>query len=78
MVDKFLVTYATRTGYTKGVAETIAGTFSEHGLAVDLLPMNNVTDMAPYTAVIAGSAMQARQWLPEAWTKKKFPPEATG
>lgn len=66
MSSRILVTYATQTGYTKGVAETIAGTLSEHGLAVEILPMKDVTDLVPYQAVIAGSALQAKQWLPEA------------
>jgi len=29
-------------------------------------PMQDVTDLAPYRAVVAGSAIQGKQWLPEA------------
>ena len=28
--------------------------------------MKNVTDLAPYQAVVAGSAIQGQKWLPEA------------
>ena len=63
---KILVTYATRAGSTAGVAEVIAQTMREHDLEVDVIPMQEVTDLASHQAVIAGSAIQNRQWLPEA------------
>ena len=66
MSDIILVTYATRTGSTVGVAEAIAKTLREHGAQVDVIPMQAVTDLTPYQAVAAGSAIQNRQWLPEA------------
>ena len=66
MLQKILVTYATRTGSTTGVAEAIAKTLREHGAQVDVIPMRKVTDVISYQAVVAGSAIQNRQWLPEA------------
>jgi menaquinone-dependent protoporphyrinogen oxidase len=66
MADKILVTYASRTGTTAGVAEVIGQTLEEGGLEVDVLPMQEVTDLSPYRAVVAGSAIQGAQWLPEA------------
>lgn len=66
MNEKILVTYATCTGFTIGVAEAIGKTLSEAGELVDVLPMNAVKDLAPYRAVVAGSAIQNKQWLPEA------------
>jgi len=66
MSDKILVTYASRTGFTVGVAEAIGKTLVESGAQVDVLPMQEVKDLAPYSAVVAGSAIQNRQWLPEA------------
>lgn len=65
-MEKILVTYATRNGSTAGVAEAISKTLDEAGCLVDLLPVQDVTDLAPYAAVVAGSAIQAKQWLPEA------------
>ena len=35
-------------------------------MQVDVLSMKDVTDLAPYRAVVAGSAIQGGQWLPEA------------
>jgi menaquinone-dependent protoporphyrinogen oxidase len=64
--NKILVTYASRTGSTVGVAEAIGRALSEGGLPVDVRPMQDVSDLAPYRAVVAGSAIQSRQWLPEA------------
>ena len=66
MNSKILVTYASRTGYTFGVAEHIKKTMEESGNQVDLCKMADVTDLTPYRAVVAGSAIQDRQWLPEA------------
>ena len=66
MNNKILVTYATRTGSTAGVAEAIAKTLREHDLQVDVIPMQEVADIADYQAVVAGSAIQNRGWLPEA------------
>jgi menaquinone-dependent protoporphyrinogen oxidase len=66
MSNKILVTYATCTGSTVGVAEAIGKTLSDGGLTVDVLPMREVKDLAQYRAVVAGSAIQSKQWLPEA------------
>lgn len=63
---KILVTYASRNGSTAGVAEAIGKTLAQSGASVDVLPMQVVEDLAPYRAVVAGSAIQAAQWLPEA------------
>jgi menaquinone-dependent protoporphyrinogen oxidase len=66
MLKKILVTYASCLGSTRGVAEAIGRTLSEGGAGVDVLPMQEVQDLAPYRAVVAGSAIQNKQWLPEA------------
>jgi menaquinone-dependent protoporphyrinogen oxidase len=66
MSDKILVAYASRTGSTAGVAEAIGKTLSENGVQVEVRPMEDVKDLAPYRAVVAGSAIQGAQWLPDA------------
>lgn len=66
MDNRILVTYATRTGSTKGVAEAIGQTLSNGHTAVYVLPVESVTSLEPYGAVVAGSAIQGGQWLPEA------------
>ena len=66
MNEKILVTYASRTGSTAGVAEMVGKTLSEKGLAVDVFPMKEVNDLTSYRSVVAGSAIQGQKWLPEA------------
>jgi menaquinone-dependent protoporphyrinogen oxidase len=66
MTEKILVTYSTRTGATKGVSEAIGQTLTALGENVDIIPMQEVSDLRRYKAVVAGSAIQAAKWLPEA------------
>jgi menaquinone-dependent protoporphyrinogen oxidase len=66
MPNRILVTYATRTGSTVGVADAIGKTLAEGGAQVDVLPMQAVNDLAAYQAVVGGSAIQNKHWLPEA------------
>ncbi len=63
---KILVTYASRTGWTTGVAEAIGKTLAEQGAQVDVLPMREVKELSRYDAVIAGSGINGASWLPEA------------
>jgi menaquinone-dependent protoporphyrinogen oxidase len=66
MDDKILVAYASRAGSTAGVAEAIGKTLAESGAQVEVRLMKDVQDLTPYRAVVAGSAIQGRKWLPEA------------
>lgn len=66
MNNRILVTFATRTGSTAGVAEAIGKTLGNGSARVDVLPMQAVASLGPYEAVVAGSAIQNGQWLPEA------------
>ena len=66
MNKKILVTYASRAGSTAGIAEAIGKTLAESGSQVDVIPMNEVQDLSPYQAVVAGSAIRGSKWLPEA------------
>jgi menaquinone-dependent protoporphyrinogen oxidase len=64
--NRILVTYASRAGSTAGVSKAIGKTLIERGAQVDVLPMQDVKDLTPYSAVVAGSAIRAAKWLPEA------------
>lgn len=64
--NTILVAYATRTGSTAGIAETIGKTLLEQGAQVAVQPVQTVADPSPYRAVVLGSAIQGHEWLPEA------------
>jgi menaquinone-dependent protoporphyrinogen oxidase len=64
---RILVTYASHFGATAGVAQAIGKTLTECGAQVDIFPMPEVKALSPYRAVVAGSAINAGAWLPDAW-----------
>jgi len=66
MNNRILVAYASRTGSTAGVAGAIGKSLAESGAQVEVLPVRDVRDLAPYRAVVTGSAIRGSKWLPEA------------
>jgi len=61
-----LVTFASRSGSTVGIAEAVGETLRQQGIAVDVRPMSDVEDVAAYQAIVLGSAIRQEKWLPEA------------
>jgi menaquinone-dependent protoporphyrinogen oxidase len=61
-----LVTYATKHGSTREIAEAIATTLADRGIATDALAVNTIADVEPYEAVVLGSAVYMGRWLKEA------------
>ncbi len=66
MNGRILVAYASQHGSTAGVADAIGKALADGGAAADVRPMKEVKDLAPYRAVVAGSAIHGGKWLPEA------------
>jgi hypothetical protein len=66
MSAPILVAYASRTGTTAGVAEAIGEVLAACGDPVEVRRVQDVRDLSPYGAVVAGSAIHGGQWLPEA------------
>jgi menaquinone-dependent protoporphyrinogen oxidase len=63
---KILVTAASRHGATLELAGAIRGILAEAGHEVELLAPERVGIVAPYDAVVLGSAVYAGRWLPTA------------
>jgi len=60
---KVLVTAASMHGATAEIAQAIARTLSEQGLAVAVLPPGDVASVEEYDAVVIGSAVYVGHWL---------------
>ncbi len=61
-----LLAYATRYGSTQEVAETITTALRQAGLEVDIQPMQEVTMLDNYDAVVLGAAIYNARWHPDA------------
>jgi menaquinone-dependent protoporphyrinogen oxidase len=58
-----LVAAASRHGATAEIAEVIGEVLAAQGVAVEVLAIEEVDDLTPYSAVILGSAVYHGQWL---------------
>ncbi len=61
-----LITYASKMGSTKEIAERIGAAITQSGDEVTIVPAHEVRDVTPYDAVVLGSALYAMRWRPEA------------
>lgn len=61
-----LVGYATAHESTTGIAQAVTDRLKGAGLQTDLRPIDEVDSIDSYDAVILGSAVHNRAWLPEA------------
>jgi menaquinone-dependent protoporphyrinogen oxidase len=66
MTDRILVGYATRYGSTQEVAEAVAKTLGEGGLAVDARLLKDVRTLEGYAAVVVGAPLFMFHWHKEA------------
>jgi menaquinone-dependent protoporphyrinogen oxidase len=66
MTTQVLVAYATKYGATAEIAEKIGEVLRKAGLQVDVLPAGKVRDLAPYQAVVLGSAVYMGRWMKDA------------
>jgi menaquinone-dependent protoporphyrinogen oxidase len=66
MSASVLVGYATRYGSTQEVAEAVAATLRERGLAVDIQPMRDVRTLNQYRAVVLGAPLYMFHWHKDA------------
>ncbi len=66
MDGKILVTYASKYGATKEIAEKIGAVLRQAGLQANVLPTDSTLEPAAYQAVILGSAVYIGKWQKEA------------
>lgn len=65
-MDKILVAYATKYGATAEIAERIGEVLCQAGLRTDVLPVDRVSELHLYKAVVLGSAVYIGLWRKEA------------
>lgn len=63
---KLLVTYASKYGATREIAEKIVNVLQQSGLQADLAPVKEVRELSEYQAVILGSAVYVGKWQKDA------------
>ena len=63
---RVLVAYASKTGFTKGIAEFIGERLREHGTQADVQGVDSIKNLAGYDAFVIGSALYNLHWLKEA------------
>jgi menaquinone-dependent protoporphyrinogen oxidase len=66
MSASILVAFATRYGSTQKVAEAVAATLRERGLAVDIQPAREVRTLEGYRAVVLGAPLYMFHWHKDA------------
>lgn len=66
MTDSILIAYATKYGATAEIAQRIGEVLKQAGLTAEVLPADQVKDVANYRAVVLGSAVYAGSWRKEA------------
>ena len=60
---RVLVAAASRYGGTAGIAEAIGRRLEDDHLDVDVVPIDEVEDVAGYDALVLGSAVYAGRWM---------------
>ncbi len=65
MIKKALVVYATRAGSTGEVAQVISERLCAMGFDAEVQPVESVSSLSDYQAVVLGSAVRYGAWLPE-------------
>ena len=66
MKRNILVTYASKYGATKEIADKIGEVLHQAGLQADVLPINGIQDLKQYNAFILGSAIYIGKWHKDA------------
>ena len=65
MTKKVLVVYASKYGSTAEIAEKIGEILLQAGLKTEVLPVMKVRNLAPYDAIVLGSAVYMGMWRRE-------------
>ncbi len=62
MANNILVAYETKYGSTEEIAKKIGEVLVEAGMSTDILPIDRISDLAPYKVIVLGSAVFTGDW----------------
>ncbi|KPL78829.1 hypothetical protein ADN00_06315 [Ornatilinea apprima] len=65
-LNRILIAYATKAGTAAGIATHIGEQYANQGLAVDVMPVEQVNDLSAYATVIVGSGIYIGKIIPKA------------
>lgn len=65
-MSRILVTYASKHGATREIAEAIADVLRQADHDVECMPASDVRNLGSFDAVVLGSAVYMKRWRPEA------------
>src|ERR1700761_4645914 len=63
-----LLTYASAHGSTAEIANRIGAIIESKGVVIEILPVQEVSDLSKYSSAIVGSAIQNYEWIQPAQT----------
>jgi len=66
MTQRILVTYASRTRVTSGIAHIIGEELAKRSAKVDMHFILDVNEVSAYDVIVVGSSIRYGHWLPEA------------
>jgi menaquinone-dependent protoporphyrinogen oxidase len=64
-MNRLLITYASHSGSTREIVQFLSAELCARGFAVDIRPLEEVSDLTPYKFIIAGGLLYRFGWHPD-------------
>jgi menaquinone-dependent protoporphyrinogen oxidase len=64
-MKRLLIAYVSHSGSTREIVQCLSAELSARGFAIDVRPLAEITDLAPYEFIIAGGLLYRFGWHPD-------------